>query len=153
MSTVPELALVARARGYGERRALIGPEGTLSYRELLDASARVASVLLDGATDLASARVAFLVPPGLTHVTTQWGIWRAGGIAVPLASSHPRPELVAAAVVSASGIKIDVDDLRAWARQRLAAHKVPRQVRTVDELPRNAMGKVFKPDIVRLLET
>jgi malonyl-CoA/methylmalonyl-CoA synthetase len=53
----------------------------------------VASVLLAGAADLQESRVAFLVPPGLDHVTTQWGIWRAGGIAVPLAVSHPRPEL------------------------------------------------------------
>ena len=28
--------------------------------------------------------VAFLVPPGFHYVAVQWGIWRAGGIAVPL---------------------------------------------------------------------
>src|SRR5207253_8555993 len=43
--------------------------------------------------DLREARVAFLVTPGFHHVATQWGIWRAGGVAVPLATSHPRPEL------------------------------------------------------------
>ncbi len=37
--------------------------------------------------------MAFLVPPGFAWVQTWWGIWRAGGIAVPLCLSHPRPEL------------------------------------------------------------
>jgi malonyl-CoA/methylmalonyl-CoA synthetase len=85
--------LVARAQAYGTRRALIAPDGTWSYRELLDRSARVAAVLLDGAADLAEARVAFLVAPSCAHVAVQWGIWRAGGIAVPLCVTHPPREL------------------------------------------------------------
>jgi malonyl-CoA/methylmalonyl-CoA synthetase len=88
-----ELSLVARARRHGERTAIVAPEGTYSYRDLLDASGRVAACLLGGRADLAEARVAFLAPPGLHHVAVQWGIWRAGGIAVPLAISHPPPEL------------------------------------------------------------
>ena len=44
-------------------------------------------------TGLAGERIAFLVPPGRTHVAVQWGVWRAGGIAVPLAVSHPPREL------------------------------------------------------------
>ena len=43
--------------------------------------------------DLNEARVAFLVAPGFDHVAIQWGIWRAGGIAVPLPLSHPPAEL------------------------------------------------------------
>lgn len=42
---------------------------------------------------LAGERIAFLVPPGRTHVAVQWGVWRVGGIAVPLAVSHPPREL------------------------------------------------------------
>ena len=37
--------------------------------------------------------MAFLAPPGFQYVALQWGIWRAGGIAVPLSLFHPRPEL------------------------------------------------------------
>jgi malonyl-CoA/methylmalonyl-CoA synthetase len=66
---------------------------THSYAELLDQSARMAALLLAGRDDLEEARVAFLIPPGFDHVVTQWGTWRAGGIAVPLATSHPPPEL------------------------------------------------------------
>jgi malonyl-CoA/methylmalonyl-CoA synthetase len=67
--------------------------GEHTYPQLLDASRRVASCLLGGRPDLAEARVAFLVPPGFDHVSVQWGIWRAGGIAVPLALSYPPAEL------------------------------------------------------------
>lgn len=89
----PDLPIVARARGHRERTAVVAPEGTFTYARLLDASARVAAALLDGAGDLEEARVAFLAPPGWHYVALQWGIWRAGGIAVPLAVSHPPAEL------------------------------------------------------------
>src|SRR5262249_54086275 len=90
---VPQLPLIARAERHGERTAILAPEGEFTYGQLLTASARVAACLLDGAGDLAERRVAFLVPPGFEYAAVQWGIWRAGGIAVPLCVSHPRPEL------------------------------------------------------------
>ncbi len=88
-----ELPLVARAVAHGDRAAIVAPEGAFTYRDLLDASARVATRLLAGREDLAEARVAFLAPAGFHYAATQWGIWRAGGIAVPLAISHPAAEL------------------------------------------------------------
>jgi malonyl-CoA/methylmalonyl-CoA synthetase len=88
-----ELPLAARAREHAERTAVVAPEGTFTYAQLLDASARVAAALLDGRGDLGEARVAFLAPPGWAYVAVQWGVWRAGGIAVPLAVSHPPAEL------------------------------------------------------------
>ena len=77
----------------GPRAAIVAPEGVFGYADLRDASARVAGGLLDGAPDLDGARVAFLAPPGFVHVAVQRGIWRAGGVAVPLAISHPPAEL------------------------------------------------------------
>ena len=35
----------------------------------------------------------FLIPPGWDYVVALWAIWRAGGIAVPMATSHPPNEL------------------------------------------------------------
>jgi malonyl-CoA/methylmalonyl-CoA synthetase len=87
------LPLIARAHSHAGRTAIDAPEGTFSYTDLLECSERVAAALLEGRADLEEARVAFLVPPGWQHVATQWGIWRAGGIAVPLATSHPEEEL------------------------------------------------------------
>ena len=34
-----------------------------------------------------------MTPPGWDYVRAQWGIWKAGGMAVPLAVSHPPPEI------------------------------------------------------------
>ncbi|HEX8674369.1 MAG TPA: AMP-binding protein [Longimicrobium sp.] len=85
--------IVARALAHADRTALVTGSRTLTYVELLDASARVAAALLDGHEDLDGARVAFLVPPGWEYAAVQWGVWRAGGIAVPLAVSHPEAEL------------------------------------------------------------
>jgi malonyl-CoA/methylmalonyl-CoA synthetase len=44
-------------------------------------------------------------------------------------------------------------DVRAWAKERLAPHKVPRDFAVVEELPRNAMGKVTKPSVVELFSS
>jgi malonyl-CoA/methylmalonyl-CoA synthetase len=75
------------------RRAIIASEGSFTYDELDDASRRVAGALLGGREDLEQARVAFLVPPSFAYAATQRGIWSAGGVAVPLAVSHPPAEL------------------------------------------------------------
>jgi malonyl-CoA/methylmalonyl-CoA synthetase len=87
------IAFVARAAAYGDRIALIDEQRSLTYAELIADSALAASRLLDGQRDLDGARVAFLTPPGIDYVLAQWAIWRAGGIAVPLCTSHPLPEL------------------------------------------------------------
>lgn len=87
------IILTQRAEQHGERRAIIASEGEFTYRQLLEVSGRVASLLLGGASDLEERPVAFLAPPGFQYVAIQWGIWRAGGIAVPLSLFHPRPEL------------------------------------------------------------
>ena len=93
MSQPALLPLIRRAVENPGRTAVVDAGGDHSYADLSQASARTASSLLDGASDLAEARVAFLISPGFDHVAVQWGIWRAGGVAVPLASSHPASEL------------------------------------------------------------
>ncbi len=113
--------LFERAEQHAERLAIRAREGDFSYNAILAASARVASALIradasvvprepdldqlpewirtgagpvrQAVHDLSEARIAFLVPPGFAYVATLWGIWRAGGVAVPLAVSHPPPEL------------------------------------------------------------
>ena len=87
------IELFARAETYRDRTAVVASEDDFTYGDLLDASARIASHLLSGAKDLRETRVAFLTPPGYEYVATQWGVWRAGGVAVPLCVVHPRPEL------------------------------------------------------------
>jgi len=86
-----DLPLITRARAHGGRIAVYD-DSPHSYAELLSGSARIAAGLLRGRLDLQEARIAFIVPPGFEHVVVQWGIWRAGGIAVPLAPFHPSAE-------------------------------------------------------------
>jgi malonyl-CoA/methylmalonyl-CoA synthetase len=54
------------------------------------------------------------------------------------------------AVVVARGTA-EPDELRDWVRDRLAPHKVPKQFHFVDALPRNALGKTMKPQVVELI--
>ena len=99
---------VRRAHAHSKRIAVVGSEGLFTYRDLLSTSECVARRLTAGiafaggvggarasivAGDLGEARIAYLVPPGFHHVAVQWGVWRAGGVAVPLAVSHPPAEL------------------------------------------------------------
>lgn len=88
-----QIALIARAQEHRARTALITTEGSFTYEELLGASASAAAYLLAGKEDMQQARVAFLSPSGFDYVAMQWGIWRAGGVAVPLCTLHPQPEL------------------------------------------------------------
>lgn len=57
-------------------------------------------------------------------------------------------EDVAAFVVGRPGCDIDVDELKAFCAEQLADYKVPRRVILIDELPRNATGKVLKRELV-----
>lgn len=72
---------------------MVDSQGKHTYADLLDASSRVASALLAGSKDLQEDRIAFLLTPGFPWVAVQWGIWRAGGIAVPLPLNSARCEL------------------------------------------------------------
>jgi len=57
---------------------------------------------------------------------------------------------VGALMVLHPGKQLDLDALRAWTKQRLAVYKAPSRLLVVKELPRNAMGKVVKPELMKL---
>jgi len=54
---------------------------------------------------------------------------------------------LAAFVVLAPGAGVTPDDLRRHVKERLAGFKVPRDVTLLDELPRNATGKIMKREL------
>jgi malonyl-CoA/methylmalonyl-CoA synthetase len=43
--------------------------------------------------DLDGERVALMIPSGFAYAAALLGVWRAGGVAVPLCVAHPAPEL------------------------------------------------------------
>ncbi|MCY3751027.1 MAG: malonyl-CoA synthase [Gammaproteobacteria bacterium] len=69
------------------------------------------------------------------------GVRESAVIGVP----HPDfGEAVVAVVVCSDGAAVNEDQVTAHAKDRLAGYKAPKRVTFVDELPRNAMGKVQK---------
>ncbi|MHA1537341.1 MAG: acyl--CoA ligase [Alphaproteobacteria bacterium] len=63
--------------------------------------------------------------------------------AVTFAVPHDKlGEEVAAAVVLSEDAAVSGDDIRAFARERLADFKVPRRIVVLDEIPKGATGKV-----------
>ncbi|NOX99504.1 MAG: AMP-binding protein [Verrucomicrobia bacterium] len=88
-----ELEIISRARGFGDKVALRTENNEHSYQDLLTRSGEIASALLGESGDLREARIAFLIPAGFDYVTTQWAIWRSGGVTVPLCISAAEPEL------------------------------------------------------------
>jgi fatty-acyl-CoA synthase len=56
-------------------------------------------------------------------------------------------EAVKAVCVPKPGASIDADKIIGWARERIAAFKVPRSVDVIAALPRNASGKILRKDL------
>jgi malonyl-CoA/methylmalonyl-CoA synthetase len=126
----------------GSRVAIISDGRHYSYDDLDDASRRVAGALLGDNADLNQTRVAFLVAPGFSYAAIQRGIWRAGGVAVPLATSHPAAELDyvirdagASVVVADAAFREVVAPLARAARARVLAADQALRAAPSDGLP------------------
>ncbi len=87
------IPIIQQASEYSSRAAIKCQGQSYTYQNLLKKSESIAHLLLDGKNDLNEKRVAFIVLPGFDYVAVQWGIWRAGGIAVPLCVKHPYESL------------------------------------------------------------
>jgi malonyl-CoA/methylmalonyl-CoA synthetase len=59
-------------------------------------------------------------------------------------------EAVAVAAVLSDQSELDLEKLRSWCRDKLSAYKIPKHLLVVENLPRNAMGKVTKQPIKKL---
>jgi len=116
------------------REAILDAGKAYTYSDLLDASACIASVLLQGRKDLAGERVAYLVPSSFDYAAVMWAIWRAGGIAVPLCTQHPARELSYAIADSDAGIVIAHPDFQAIL-EPIARQDGRRYLSTTDILP------------------
>lgn len=87
------LTLFERSESFRERKAISSNDQDYTYAELITAAESVAANLLTETNDLSEARVSFLVPPSFEYTAVQWGIWKAGGVAVPLCVLHPLPSI------------------------------------------------------------
>ena len=67
-----------------DRVALVEGHNSYNYSEVNSRINRFATGLLGDQEDLQEERIAFFMPASLDYVTTMHGVWRAGGITVPL---------------------------------------------------------------------
>lgn len=140
---MPQPPLIDRASGHYSRTAIRSGTVEHSYRDLLGRSTTMAGVLLDGRGDLGEDRVAYRIPASVDYVTTQWGIWRAGGVAVPLSLSATESELEYALTDSQASIVVTTHDdgsVAAAVADRLSLRTI-----VVDEVVKDV--KVDLPEI------
>jgi len=76
-----------------DKIALVDADTRYSYRELIARVGQFATGILAGKDDLNEERIAFIIPASLDYVTVLHGIWRAGGIAIPLNTGSAEAEL------------------------------------------------------------
>lgn len=60
-------------------------------------------------------------------------------------------ESVMAFIGLRDGTCLEYDDLKQWCDGKMSSYKIPKAIKIVDALPRNAMGKVTKPTLKNLL--
>lgn len=58
-------------------------------------------------------------------------------------------EMVSACVVPKPGYKLTADGLRSFCKEHIAGYKVPKKIFITSELPRNAVGKIDKPEVIK----
>ena len=107
---------------------VVHPDG---YVELRD---RLKDVIISGGENIATIEVeqALAAHPSVSEV------------AVVAAPDERWGEVPVAYVTAAGGEHPDADELRAFARDRIAHFKVPKRVEVVDELPKTGTGKIQK---------
>jgi acyl-CoA synthetase (AMP-forming)/AMP-acid ligase II len=111
-----------------------GDAGHLTGDGLLYVSDRVKDMIVSGAENV--------FPKEIEDVLYRLdGVADAAVIGVP---SRRWGEEVKALVVPAPGASLDGERVIGWCRDHLAGYKCPKSVEFLDELPRNASGKVLK---------
>ncbi|WP_297795319.1 acyl-CoA synthetase [uncultured Eudoraea sp.] len=138
------LELFEKAKLYKNRAAIVSDNTTYSYDDLITKSSVVAANLLNNTADLKEARIAFLVPPSFEYVAVQWGIWAAGGIAVPLCVQHPLPSMEYVIQDSGAMVIIVHEDFHELLKPLEANSNI--EIRTLKEIFKNHSSVL--PDLV-----
>lgn len=111
-----------------------GDIGSIGADDMLRIHDRLKDVIIVGGFNVYPAEVEHVL-------ATHPAIAEAAVIAIPDARMG---EVCGACVVLHPGHALTLDDLTAWARERLANYKVPRHLRLLASLPKTPLGKVQK---------
>ena len=76
-----------------QKPAIIQDSHVFSYEDLITTSNNISTNLQARFPKIKGERIAFMAPPSFEYVATLIGIWKTGGIAVPLALKYPESEL------------------------------------------------------------
>jgi acyl-CoA synthetase (AMP-forming)/AMP-acid ligase II len=117
-----------------------GDIGTIDDRGYLRITDRKKDIFIVGGFNVSPAEVerALLEMEGVAHVAV---------VGTPDAYFG---EVGGAFVIAEDGAQLLAEDVIAFARERLAGYKVPRQVHIVESFPLNATGKVLKNELRQL---
>ena len=128
----------ATARTWSGTWLRSGDLGRLDEDGYLYIVGRAKDVVIRGGNNISAGEVENVL---YEHV----GVLEAAVVGIP---HEVLGEDVGAFVVARKGSDLDADELREFCAERLADYKVPRAIWFLDELPRNANGKVLKRNLV-----
>jgi long-chain acyl-CoA synthetase len=79
------------------------------------------------------------------------GVREVGVVAIP----HPDPQKVGQEalkswIVTQEGSNLTVEELIAFAKQKLAPYEIPSRIEFVPELPRTTVGKILRRELARM---
>lgn len=60
-------------------------------------------------------------------------------------------EVVGVVIASKQNLRIDIDSLSSWCRDKMPPYHIPKVLETMDKIPRNAMGKINKKDLLKVI--
>ena len=60
-------------------------------------------------------------------------------------------EAVTAVIALKQGKNLDYNTLKSWCDGKMSSYKIPKHLKIIDSLPRNAMGKVTKPSLKEII--
>ena len=87
------MKIFKQIESYKKRIAIVSNNEQFTYGYLIERSNLIASFLLNNKEDLMEEKIGLLLNPDINYICTLWGIWKAGGVAVPLSLSAKKDEL------------------------------------------------------------
>ncbi|MFH9352391.1 amino acid adenylation domain-containing protein [Kitasatospora sp. NPDC017646] len=142
-------ALIARqAEQHPTALAVTDGDTYLTYRELLDASGRLAAVLAARGIGPGSA-VGLLCARSTRHVVAQLAVWRAGALVLPLDPTYPRPRI--AEMTADADVRLVLGDKALLAEAGLPAERTLVLTERGTETTGGAVPDAVEPDAAALL--
>jgi fatty-acyl-CoA synthase len=118
-----------------------GDLGSFDEHGLLHITGRVDDMIISGGENLFPGEVE-------EYLRTLDGIADAAAVGLDDAEFG---QVVGAAVVAEAGSQVDLEAVRHKVRDELANFKAPKRLIVVDEIPRNATGKILRHEVTSLL--